>query len=350
MVKTCLVVALSLLALLACAPQPEPGSEADKVAAGVAATLEARRIEAAISATVEAIATSTPVPTLQRDVIVITNTTGEGDSRELLGVKVGTHKSDSDAPLSLDLEREALVRLFEATGGESWNLSDNWLSDRPVGEWFGVSTNSDGRVTELTLRYNILDGELPAELANLTELRVLSLGNTGLRGGISKELGNLSNLVELWLWGNEFSGEIPPELGSLANLEVLDLSGNQLQGRIPQELGNLSRLTQLRLWENDLRGEIPPELGGLASLETLGLSWNELSGGIPAELGNLTALEWLDLANNQLSGEIPEELDGLSNLREIYLHGNQLTGCLPAFLQDQLISEPALPFCPTASR
>ena len=350
MFKFCLAVALSLLALAACAPQQEPGSEADRIAAGVTATLEARRIEAAISATLEAIATSTPVPTLQRDVIVITNPPGEDDPRDLLDVKVGTHKSDSGAPSSLDLEREALVRIFEDTGGESWNLSDNWLSDRPVGEWFGVVTNSDGRVTELILRYNILNGELPAELGNLTELRVLSLGGTGLRGEIPGVLGNLSNLVELWLWGNELSGEIPPELGSLTNLEILDLSGNHLQGRIPQELGNLTGLKQLRLWENGLSGEIPHELGSLTGLKTLGLSWNQLSGGIPAELGNLTALEWLDLANNQLSGEIPEELGGLSNLVEIYLHGNQLTGCVPSPLQDQLISEPALPFCPTGSR
>ena len=218
MVKYTLIVALSLLVLTACATQtkPEPESEADKIATGVAATLEARRVEAAISATLERIATSTPVPTLQPDVIVITSPSDEDDSWDLLGIRVGTHKTDAEAPSVLDLERAALVKLFEATGGGFWNLDENWLSDRPVGEWFGVTTDANGRVTELRLRHNVLKGELPPELGNLAELRILSLGGTGLSGEIPPELGNLTNLIELWLWGNELIGELPPELGNLA--------------------------------------------------------------------------------------------------------------------------------------
>ena len=305
MVKCALILALSLLALTACATQsesnPEPPSETDKIAAGVAATLEARRIEAAITSTLEAIATSTPVPTLQPDVIVITDRSGEDESWDLLRAKVGTHKTGAEAPSALDLEREALVTLFETTGGESWNLSDNWLSDRPVGEWFGVTTGGDGRVTELRLRYNILAGELPAELGNLANLRVLNLSGTGLSGEIPRELGSLTNLVELWLWGNELSGEIPPELGNLA------------------------------------------------SLESLALSANNLSGGIPPQLGSLARLKWLDLSRNRLSGEVPAQLGNLSNLDEMYLFENQLGGCIPVPLMDQLTNEVSLPFCPPSS-
>ena len=36
------------------------------------------------------------------------------------------------------------------------------------------------------------------------------------------------------------TGEIPPELGGLSNLEWLYLWGNQLTGEIPPELGDLS--------------------------------------------------------------------------------------------------------------
>ena len=42
------------------------------------------------------------------------------------------------------------------------------------------------------------------------------------------ELGSLSNLVKLVLWGNDLTGEIPVELGTLANLEELGLWGNQI--------------------------------------------------------------------------------------------------------------------------
>ena len=57
---------------------------------------------------------------------------------------------------SVETDREALVALYNATGGENWYGSDNWLSEAPLGEWHGVTTNDDGRVTELVLAYNRL--------------------------------------------------------------------------------------------------------------------------------------------------------------------------------------------------
>ena len=41
---------------------------------------------------------------------------------------------------------------------------DDWLSNAPMGEWKGVTTDSDGRVTELDLGFNRLSGEIPSEL------------------------------------------------------------------------------------------------------------------------------------------------------------------------------------------
>ena len=48
---------------------------------------------------------------------------------------------------SAETDREALVALYNATEGEDWIFSNNWLSDAPLGEWKGVTTNADGRVT-----------------------------------------------------------------------------------------------------------------------------------------------------------------------------------------------------------
>ena len=63
---------------------------------------------------------------------------------------------------SVKTDREALVALYNATGGENWNISVNWLSDAPLGEWYGVTTNNDGRVTVLQLVEKGLSGEIPA--------------------------------------------------------------------------------------------------------------------------------------------------------------------------------------------
>ena len=140
-------------------------------------------------------------------------------------------------------DREALVALYNATGGPNWIRNNNWLSDAPISEWEGVTTDGNGRVTELWLNGNELSG------------------------GIPPELGNLANLIELYLFRNQLTGEIPPELGNLANLTWLDLDGNQFSGEIPPELGNLANLTGLGLSGDGLSGGIPPELGNLANLK-----------------------------------------------------------------------------------
>ena len=144
---------------------------------------------------------------------------------------VGTGLAQAQTSPSTD--REALVALYNATGGLNWRNNTNWLSGRPLGEWHGVTTDSNGRVVAMDLYSNQLSGEIPAELGSLTNLTELRLhGNHRLTGEIPPELGNLTNLKVLWLFANQLSGEIPPELGNLTDLLVLWLHANQLSGEI----------------------------------------------------------------------------------------------------------------------
>ena len=259
--------------------------------------------------------------------------------------------TDTPAPTADD--RAALAALYEATDGANWDSNANWLSDRPIGEWYGVIADLSGRVTELSLNFNQLSDEIPAELGNLANLELLELEGNRLTGEIPAELGNLANLRYLDLWQNQLSGEIPAELGNLANLRGLLLGRNQLSGEIPAELGNLTNLEALFLEDNRLSGEIPAELGNLANLRGLLLGRNQLSGEIPAELGNLTNLEALFLEDNRLSGEIPAALGSLASLTNLDLADNQLNGCVPGRLRDQLYMNVSdlggLPFCDAAA-
>ena len=59
---------------------------------------------------------------------------------------------------SVSSDRAALVALYNATEGTSWVTSTSWLSGRPLNEWHGVTTNSDGRVAGLDLFNNQLTG------------------------------------------------------------------------------------------------------------------------------------------------------------------------------------------------
>ena len=226
-------------------------------------------------------------------------------------------------------DRAVLELLYDATGGAGWANRTNWKTSAPLGEWYGVSTDQNGRVSQLALAENRLTGRIPSSLGNLTRLLYLLLWGNQLSGPIPPELGNLARLDTLDLSINQLSGPIPPELGNLSNLTYLGALTNQLTGPIPSELGRLTNLVHLYLWENRLSGPIPPELGNLTSLVYLQLWDNELTGPIPPELGRLGSLETLSLSTNRLSGPIPPELGNLTNLAHLWLSNNRLSGPIP---------------------
>ena len=252
------------------------------------------------------------------------------EAREWFESITVTEGTGETCPLLSD--REALVALYEATGGSNWRRNDNWITDAPLGDWFGVTVSSEGHVDGLNLSYNALSGEIPPELASLTALTGLDLSRNGLTGPIPPELGKLADLRSLVLGSNRLTGKIPPQLGDLSALTYLSLGGNEVTGEIPSELGKLAALTELWLYSNDLSGRIPAELGNLSALTKLVLHSNDLSGAIPRELGNLAAVRLLSVPRNALTGEIPSELGNLANLERLSLHGNALTGEIPSEL------------------
>ena len=231
-------------------------------------------------------------------------------------------------------DRAALVALYEATDGPNWLNSENWLTDAPLGEWFGVETNREGRVVTLAMSY--WDPQTEQWVGN------------GVSGPIPPELGRLANLERLYLHENDLTGPIPPDLGNLANLERLSLHGNDLTDPIPAELGGLANLKSLGLGANDLTGPIPQELGSLASLTSLNLAGNGLTGAIPTELGNLADLERLYLSGNDLTGPIPESFLGLDALERFHF-GRNADLCAPGAIDFvtwlEGIEEASGPYC-----
>ncbi len=285
-------------------------------------------------------------------------------------------------------DRSILERLFEDTSGETWASSVGWGDDEVALErWFGIETDSLGRVVSMDLGGNGLTGMLPLDLGNLSQLRSLNLGDNLLQGRLPLSLRRLELVdfqfantelcvpLELefqtwldesveyagtglscerltereimtmffeetegtfwsestnWLTSAPLSDWHGVEVDEDGNVTSISVEGNNLAGSIPLELTRLSHLSSLNLEANALTGSIPPELGDLSGLTSLNLGFNALQGRIPIELGKLQDLSNLDLSYNELSGVIPAELGNLRNLESLVLSGNQIVGNIPS--------------------
>ena len=281
---------------------------------------------------------------------------------------------------SAEGDRAILAELYHATNGDSWADNENWLSEQPLGEWYGVDTEGD-RVVGLDLAANDLSGTLPARLWLMSHLR------------------------ELYLEDNELTGEIPkleegetPRNYRYPRITIIDLSSNQLSGCVPAlvaeavgtnsaDYGPLERcpdrdrqaleafyhstggpnwtnqgnwltdapishwygvqatpdgkVTGLFLEENNnLNGPIPPEIGKLEDLETLRIAskydrdyqdaWRNY---YDAKSEGRDVLPWLaEAQGNRITGPFPQELFTLKKLRILSLKTTGLTGQLPAEL------------------
>ena len=292
-------------------------------------------------------------------------------------------------PFCNEAGRAALETLYGSAGGDGWTNSEGWLTDAAIGEWHGVTADSLGRIVEVDLEANGLDGRVPGELGDLARMTVLKLGGNALSGRLPQSIARVplrefryagtelcapaAVAFQDWLAGiasHEGTGMVCAPLSDRAVLAALYeatdgpnwtnsqgwltdvpleewhgvrvdgdgrvtrlyLSDNGLNGPIPAELGDLSRLERLFLHDNDLEGAIPPELGDLISLTHLSLWGNEIGGSLPPELGGLINLRSLTVGSNRLTGPIPPELGNLSKLRQLYANGNRLTGPLPSEL------------------
>lgn len=198
-----------------------------------------------------------------------------------------------------EIERAALVALYNATNGAYWTRNRNWASDEPLDRWEGVSLDVQGRVSQLFLNFNGLRGPVPGEIGLLRHLRRLDLGANQLTGALPSALSNLTSLRDLLLHQNEFTGPLPPEFGALSELEYLSLGGNRLSGPVPSFLGGLANLEILNLGDNLLTGRVPPELGKLGNLKELTLDQNRLSGPVPRSFLQLGKLERFIITVNE---------------------------------------------------
>ena len=202
------------------------------------------------------------------------------------------------------INRCALIDFYEATSGPNWINNENWLTDAPLNEWYGINGG----------------------------------GLTGLRGEIERgwtpSFGRTPTklVYDLRLSENNLGGNVPPEIGKLTELIGLDISANpDVVGRMPLELWTLSKLMFLDVNTTSVSGTLPPDIVNLKDLSELNVSGTRLGGELPNELGGLP-LSKIDLSHCHFTGSIPRNLPTTwwpGGAASMYLSGNDWTGCIP---------------------
>lgn len=219
--------------------------------------------------------------------------------------------------------RGILSLLYLSTGGKNWKSSTNWMTNRTICSWYGItcdalsSSSEFELVTRIELGSNRLSGTVPSEIFQLFSLEVLDLSNNKIdlkfdSIGLAARLDEL-NLNATYITSLE-------GIGNARGLSQLNLQNNNLQGStIPNELYNIFGLELLLLSGSKLSGSIARQVGYLTSLRHLQISYNQITGSIPREIGWLKNLNILDLSENYITGTLPSELDKLTNLVEFHM-------------------------------
>ncbi|MCE2421844.1 MAG: Ig-like domain-containing protein, partial [Gemmatimonadetes bacterium] len=190
--------------------------------------------------------------------------------------------------------------LYHAMGGDGWLRKDNWLTSEPIGTWYGVTLDSEGRITALDLFYNYLSGEIWDGIGELAYLERLDFShNYLLTSSIPNGIFDLAKLQELDLSWSTVFGSINSGIGNLKQLRILDLSFSNLWGPLPSSMGGMDSLESLLLeGVLDLTGNIPASVGDISGLRRLVLTGNrEMQGSVPQQLAQLASLEEFSIAD-----------------------------------------------------
>ncbi|MFZ5983649.1 MAG: PKD domain-containing protein [Acidobacteriota bacterium] len=156
-------------------------------------------------------------------------------------------------------QRDALIELYNATGGPNWTQDDYWLG--PPGTeatWWGVMVDlSQNTVIRLGLPNNHLTGQIPEIWDQLPDLQYLDLSSNDLEGPLPATLGKCWAVDTAYFAGNRLLGPIPAEWSDLRFLRFLTLNDNRFEGPLPSFLGSLPKLVDLKIDNNAFWGPFP---------------------------------------------------------------------------------------------
>jgi Leucine-rich repeat (LRR) protein len=246
---------------------------------------------------------------------------------------------------SLDFkQRYVLAVLYFALGGENWTYKLDFLERENVCDWYKVwpAEQNVGSSVGVQVGISCYDERVVSEIF---------LPAIGLKGDLPQEIGLLTGLTDLTLYGNEISGVLPNSMKRLTALKQLTMHDNKLDGPLPDIFRDMS-LSLLNLANNNITEELPDSLYDMTSLITLNLAKNNIDAEIGqfallgnmqnlflegnliyGELGEWVSTEWpnlevLDLSDNLIMSSVPKAIFWHPKLVIVDLHANRFFGPL----------------------
>ena len=207
---------------------------------------------------------------------------------------------------------------------------------------------------------NQLEGPLPKSLSNCTILNILNLDNNQIEDKFPHWLQTLPMLIVLVLRANKLYGPIADlkTKHEFSSLVIFDISSNYFNGPIPKSyiqnfeaMKNVFPYKESELYEDiafvSLNGSQSATVGHVTvttkaismtlnkiprNFVTIDLSQNKFEGQIPYVIGELHSLRGLNFSHNRLSGLIPKSIGYLTNLESLDISSNMFTGSIPTEL------------------
>lgn len=219
---------------------------------------------------------------------------------------------------------------------ESLNVPESlgWSDPDPC-KWKHVVCSEDKRVTRIQIGHQNLQGTLPVNLQNLSELERLELQWNNISGPLPS-LNGLSSLQVIMLSNNQFTSIPEDFFAGLSSLQSVEIDNNPFSAwEIPESLKNASALQNFSANSANISGKIPDFLGPdeFPGLTLLHLAFNSLTGELPASFsGSQIQSFWVNgqMGNGKLSGKL-DIIQNMTMLKEAWLHSNGFSGPLPDF-------------------
>ena len=211
--------------------------------------------------------------------------------------------------------RRKLIQLYHDTGGPNWTHNDNWCSDKPIEQWYGIHQDAEG-LYSLDLHENNLQGA--AELNSIAHLYRIDFSNNRLT---SLDVSGNKDLGVLHCYNNQLSSLDFSNCGHLYLEAVGD--GYFLEQATLKEVDCSYNFITSLYFANSRFNSLSCSYNRLSSIDLTdhNIGWLYCDNNQISEL-KLHDIWYIDCSNNNLSSL---DCSGWMNLGYLYCSGNQLT-------------------------